>query len=233
MWPIYWQLWAQTHRIQQLKHTYENTYAKSPHYLLYTALPIKFLQTLKDFLNFQIWVVTPFLPLFVYVNRCAHSLMLWPYQCCHRKQQWLFSTWRTAQGQGWHGWVKRNPDRGWHRRSPCCLTPDASSGSGCVELPRRCRWTARRWLRSCGMARRWLPPQGTADHRLKRRQKSVNDEREKGSVPEGIEQFILNKRHSMKYDCLTDRAPFLCNTFTYTLQLQNISTSEYTSRLSL
>lgn len=71
------------------------------------------------------------------------------------------------------------------------------------------------------MVRRWLPPQGTADRRLKRRQKSVNDERKKGSVPEGIAQFILNKRRSMKYNYLTDRAPFLCNTFTYTFQLWN------------
>lgn len=72
------------------------------------------------------------------------------------------------------------------------------------------------------MVRRWLPPQGTADRRLKRRQKSVNDEREKGSVPEGIAQFILNKRHPMKHDCLIDRAPFLCNAFTYRFQLQNM-----------
>lgn len=58
------------------------------------------------------------------------------------------------------------------------------------------------------MVRRWQPPQGTADHRLNRRQKSVNDERKEGSVPEGIAQFILNKRHSMKYNFTADRAPF-------------------------
>lgn len=73
------------------------------------------------------------------------------------------------------------------------------------------------------MVQRWLLPQGTADHRLKRRQKSVNDERKKGSVPEGIAQSILNKRHSMKYDCLTERAPFLLTlALTYTFQLQNM-----------
>lgn len=75
------------------------------------------------------------------------------------------------------------------------------------------------------MVRRWQLPQEIADRRLKRRQKSVNDERKEGSVPEGIAQFILNKRFSMKYNFTSEKTPFFCNT--------QISTSEYISKLSL
>lgn len=62
------------------------------------------------------------------------------------------------------------------------------------------------------MVRRWQLPQGIADHRLKGRQKSVSNERKEGSVPEGIAQFILNKRFSMKYNLTVEKAPFFFNT---------------------
>lgn len=75
------------------------------------------------------------------------------------------------------------------------------------------------------MVRRWQPPQGIADHRLKRRQKSVNDERKEGSVPEGIAQFILNKRFSVKYSLTAEKVPFFYNT--------QISASECISKLTL
>lgn len=75
------------------------------------------------------------------------------------------------------------------------------------------------------MVQRWQLPQEIADRRLKRRQKSVNDERKEGSVPEGIAQFILNKRFSMKYNFTAEKAPFFYNT--------PICTFEYISKISL
>lgn len=90
------------------------------------------------------------------------------YQCCHHKPQWPSSTWRSGPGPGWPGWGRRSLGRGWRRTNLCCPTLGASTWSGCVAPPGRCKWTGPRWLRSCERARRWPPPPERAGHRLEK-----------------------------------------------------------------
>lgn len=66
-----------------------------------------------------------------------HQLYL--YLCCRHTPQWLSSTWRSAPGRGWLYWGRRSRGTGWHSTSPCCLTLDASTWSGCGALPEHCR----------------------------------------------------------------------------------------------
>lgn len=92
------------------------------------------------------------------------------YQCCRRKPQWPSSTWRSAPDLGWPCWARRSPGRDWRRRHLCCLTPGASTWSGCGARPGHCRWTGRRWRTSCARGRRWPPLPGKAGHMLVEKQ---------------------------------------------------------------
>jgi len=91
---------------------------------------------------------------------------LYLYLCCRRTPQWPFSTWRSAPGRGWLCWGRRSRGTGWHSTSPCCLTLDASTWSGCGALPERCRWTGPHWPTSCVRGQKWPPPRGKAGHML-------------------------------------------------------------------
>lgn len=66
-----------------------------------------------------------------------HQLYL--YLCCRHTPQWPSSIWRSAPGRGWLYWGRRNRGTGWHSTSPCCLTLDASTWSGCGALQEHCR----------------------------------------------------------------------------------------------
>lgn len=93
-----------------------------------------------------------------------HRLYL--YLCCRRRPRWPSSIWRSAPGPGWLCSGRRSPGTGWRSRSPCCLTPGASTWSGCGAPPTRCRWTGPRWPTSCETGQKWPPPRGKADRML-------------------------------------------------------------------